>query len=79
MRGVRTVLCEGGPTLNLGLVADGVLDELYLTVAPLLAGGAADALRIVSGPELGDPARLTLEGVLRHADELYLRYAVAAG
>jgi riboflavin-specific deaminase-like protein len=74
-RGVRALLCEGGPTLNRALLAAGVVDELFVTLAPLLAGSAV-APRIVEGPDLPDPLGLTLEWVLHHGDELYLRYHV---
>jgi riboflavin biosynthesis pyrimidine reductase len=75
--GVRAVLCEGGPTLNRGLIGDGVLDELFLTLGPLLAGGdQADALRVLEGDALDPPARAELLSVLRHQDELFLRYAL---
>jgi riboflavin biosynthesis pyrimidine reductase len=74
--GLRAVLCEGGPTLNRGLLADGVLDELFLTVAPLLVAGEEDR-GIVAGPLLDAPAELALRHVCRHGDELLLRYAVA--
>ena len=76
--GTRAVLCEGGPTLNRSLLADGVLDELFLTLGPLLAGGD-EALRILAGEELPEPVRAELVGVLRHDSELYLRYALAFG
>jgi riboflavin biosynthesis pyrimidine reductase len=75
---IRAVLCEGGPTLNRGLLADRVMDELYLTLSPLLVGGD-EALRILAGEPLGEPARARLAGVMRHEDELYLRYALGAG
>src|SRR5215207_2582287 len=39
--GVRSVVCEGGPTLNAHLLAAGLVDELWLTLNPKLAGGAA--------------------------------------
>lgn len=48
-RGVRTVVCEGGPTLNGALLADGLLDELCLTTSPVIVGGTAD--RIVVGSD----------------------------
>ena len=34
----RLILCEGGPTVLGALVADGLVDELFLTISPLLAG-----------------------------------------
>ena len=43
-QGVRVVLCEGGPSLNGHLVAAGVLDELCLSLAPLVAGGSSPRL-----------------------------------
>jgi 2,5-diamino-6-(ribosylamino)-4(3H)-pyrimidinone 5'-phosphate reductase len=73
---VRTVLCEGGPTLNRALLGDGVADELFLTLAPLLVGGAGDVLRVLGGEELPEPATARLEWVLRHGDEVFLRYSL---
>ena len=72
-RGIRALLCEGGPTLNRALLADGVVDELFLTLSPLLVGNA-DAPRIVEGEDLPRPLPLALVWVLHHDDELYLRY-----
>ena len=74
-RGVRSLLCEGGPTLNSGLLAAGVVDELFLTLSPLISDEPG-ALRIVEGAGLPAPVRLTLEWALRHDDELFLRYGV---
>jgi riboflavin biosynthesis pyrimidine reductase len=74
-RGVRALLCEGGPTLNRALLAAGLVDELFLTVAPLATGDDA-APRIVTGGRMDPPAPLALQWVLRHGDELFLRYAV---
>ena len=74
-RGVRALLCEGGPTLNRALLAGGLVDELFLTLAPQLAG-TADALRIVEGDDLPETVELRLEWVLHHDHELYLRYGV---
>jgi riboflavin biosynthesis pyrimidine reductase len=74
-RGIRALLCEGGPTLNGALLAAGLVDELFLTISPLLAGNA-EAPRIVEGPDLPEPLALALEWVLHHDDELYLRYRI---
>ncbi|HXA54098.1 MAG TPA: dihydrofolate reductase family protein [Solirubrobacteraceae bacterium] len=79
--GVRTVLCEGGPHLNGALLRAGVVDELFLSLAPKLAGGgegeAAATLRIVCGPELQPTVALELRDVLESEGLLLLRYAVS--
>jgi riboflavin-specific deaminase-like protein len=73
--GVRRLACEGGPTLNFPLIVEGIADELFLTVAPRIAGGAA-SLTIVAGHELPIPDIPRLELVSTHlaASELFLRY-----
>jgi riboflavin biosynthesis pyrimidine reductase len=73
--GVRSVLCEGGPTLFGALVHAGVVDELFLTVAPKLVGGGTGPA-ITAGPELPDLAEMGLEWVLERAGSLYLRYRI---
>ena len=75
-RGVRALLGEGGPRLNRSLLAAGLVDELFLTVAPLLVAGEL-GLPIVAGAPLQPPAGLALRSVARYGDELFLRYAVA--
>jgi riboflavin biosynthesis pyrimidine reductase len=74
--GVRSLLCEGGPTLNSTLFADGLVDELFLTVAPTIAG-AAEQLTAVEGLPL--PAAIALELSTVHEAEghLFLRYRVS--
>ena len=75
-RGLRRVLCEGGPHLLGSLASAGVLDELCLTLAPLIAGGTAG--RIVAGylPEVVEP--MHLRHVLEEDGHLFLRYSTAA-
>jgi riboflavin biosynthesis pyrimidine reductase len=70
-RGLPQVLCEGGPHLFGALAAAGVVDEVCLTLSPLLAGAGAG--RIVAGPT-APPHRLALGHVLASADVLLLRY-----
>lgn len=71
-RGLHRVLCEGGPSLFGHLVAADAVDELCLTLAPVLAGGTAG--RIARGPE-GTPARaMRLAGTIEDEDTLFLRY-----
>ena len=78
---VRTVLCEGGPHLNAQLLAAGLVDELFLSLGPMLAGGGSatgETLRILAGPDLDPPVELALLGVLEHESHLFLRYGVDA-
>ncbi len=78
---VQTVLCEGGPHLARQLLGAGLVDELFLSLAPLLAGGepaGGEALRILAGTELEPPASLELLDVLRSDSYLFLRYGVSA-
>ncbi|MFN2607631.1 MAG: pyrimidine reductase family protein [Acidimicrobiales bacterium] len=74
-QGVRSVTCEGGPVLNGGLVDAGRLDELDLTVSPVLAGG--DAKRLLWGASLVDPGGLELRSVCEEDGFLFLRYLAA--
>jgi riboflavin biosynthesis pyrimidine reductase len=71
-RGVERLLCEGGPTLNRALLAEGLLDELFLTLSPVVAGDEG-APGIIAP---GDSARLALRSVATDDGELYLRYSV---
>lgn len=73
--GVRTVLCEGGPTLNSHLFAADLVDELFLSLNPKVAGGAA-ALTIVAGRELVEPAELELVSVAEGDGDLFTRWRV---
>jgi riboflavin biosynthesis pyrimidine reductase len=70
--GVRGVACEGGPALLRRLVAEDGLDDLLLTIAPLLAAG--DAPSILEGLALTPPARLRLREVHRADDHVFLHY-----
>ncbi len=78
---VQSLLCEGGPHLALQLLEADLLDELLLSLSPLLAGGepsGGEALRILAGAELEPPAELELLAVLRSDSRLFLRYGVLA-
>jgi riboflavin biosynthesis pyrimidine reductase len=74
-RGTRTVLAEGGPTLNGDLARARLLDELCVTLSPLLASG--DAKRIIAGSTLDELERLRLRSVCAEDDYLFLRYRPA--
>jgi riboflavin-specific deaminase-like protein len=73
--GVRSILCEGGPTLNSFLLAAGLVDELFLTLNPKLVGGAA-ALTIVAGRELVGPVELELISLAMGEGDLFTRWRV---
>jgi riboflavin biosynthesis pyrimidine reductase len=70
-RGIRALLSEGGPHLHEQMQADGLVDDLFLTIAPKLSGG--EAPRILEGP-LPKVANLELAWLLEEDGELFARY-----
>jgi riboflavin biosynthesis pyrimidine reductase len=81
-RGIGSLLLEGGPHVNAAFLAAGCLDEVYWTVGAHLIG--SDALPMIAPVEGGsphedEPRRGRLISVLRHEDELFLRYRFVAG
>jgi riboflavin-specific deaminase-like protein len=72
-RGLVQLVCEGGPALFRAALAAGVVDELDLSIAPLLVGGGPG---LVPGT-LGVPARAELTQVLTEDDVLFTRYTIA--
>lgn len=70
-RGLGRILCEGGPELARALVIAGLLDELCLTIAPLLAGAGR---RLVGSAELAAAGRFELLGLLEAEGMLLARY-----
>jgi riboflavin-specific deaminase-like protein len=71
-RGIRALLCEGGPRLHAQLQAAGLVDDLFLTIAPKLTGG--DAPRIIEG-DLPRVDSLELAWLLEDEGELFSRYS----
>jgi riboflavin-specific deaminase-like protein len=69
--GVRALLSEGGPHVHMQMQADGLVDDLFLTIAPKLSGG--EAPRIVEGP-LPGVRELELAWLLEEDGELFARY-----
>ncbi|MEU6645476.1 pyrimidine reductase family protein [Saccharomonospora sp. NPDC046836] len=76
-RGLRRINCEGGPHLFGTLIAEDLVDQLCLTVAPLLAGAGAD--RIATGPTNMVPQRMRLASMLHEDGFLMMRYRREAG
>ena len=78
-RGSAVILSEAGPTLFGGLVAAGVVDELFVTVSPLLAGrGGGVRLAMVEGVELLPDTHVAgqLRSVRADGSHLFLRYGL---
>ncbi|MEV7443625.1 pyrimidine reductase family protein [Streptomyces sp. NPDC091204] len=71
-RGLRRQLTEGGPRLLGQFVAADALDELCLTISPMLVAG--DAQRIAGGPSVTVPHRLAPASVLEEAGFLFTSY-----
>ena len=80
-RGYESILSEGGPTIFTALVAAGLVDELFLTVSPLVAGRLG-----VSRLSLGEGATFLPElrvvgdllSVRKHESHLFMRYRLQA-
>jgi riboflavin biosynthesis pyrimidine reductase len=71
-RGARRILSEGGPGLLAGLLAEDLVDELCLAVAPVVTCGAGS--RITAGPSLPAPASFHLAQVAEREEFVFLRY-----
>jgi riboflavin biosynthesis pyrimidine reductase len=72
---VRSLLCEGGPSLFSAMLLDSLIDELFLTLAPKLVGG--DGMGITTGRPLDELADARLVCALEQEGTLFLRYACA--
>ena len=74
--GHHRILTEGGPRLFGQIVANDDIDELFLTVSPVLAGQKGDrSFGLVHGVDFGRaPKHGRLIGVRRHGSHLFLRY-----
>jgi riboflavin biosynthesis pyrimidine reductase len=82
--GYRLILTEGGPRLMGQLLGAGQVDQLFLTVSPLLAGRREQERRpgFVDGVDLLEGERsawLSLISARRHGSHLFLRYLVESG
>lgn len=77
-RGARSILCEGGATLNAALLGAGQVDELELVIAPQIVGGTS-ALTAVHGPLGVSEVLLEPVDVLTSNGALLIRYRVRRG
>ncbi len=72
-RGAAVVVCEGGPTLNGQMIANGLVDEWCQTLAPLLAGGPSPRAAVADTPPEA-PAPMRLDRLLEADGLLFARY-----
>ncbi len=81
-RRLDLVVCEGGPSLLGGLVGAGLVDDLFLTIAPQIAGRgpAMPRLSLVEGQgfEVGTAPWAELASVMRSGDHLFLHYRLGS-
>ena len=77
-RGHELILSEAGPHVFGSLLGAEVVDELFLTLSPLLAGsgGEGTRLRLVEGADLMPPRELLPRSLRRHGKHLFARYAL---
>ncbi len=75
-RGVKRVLCEGGGEVNDALFRAGLVDELHLTVSPLVFGGrrAPTLSDGLGASNLCEAVQLKLHSARRLGEEMFLIY-----
>jgi len=76
-RGFQTVIVEGGPVLNATLITADVIDELHLSLSPVLVGGTSR--RITWGAAPATPAGFELNRIFGADGLLFLRYLRSRG
>ena len=77
---VKRLLCEGGGKLNMAMLRAGLVDELHLTICPIILGGR-NAPTLADGvgfESLAKAATLQLKSRRRVGDELFLRYLISS-
>ncbi len=78
-RGVQRLLIEAGGDLLFQFLAADAVDEMFLTLCPLVIGGPAPALAAGAGFDLATMRRLRLLSSRAEGDELFLHYALRRG
>lgn len=75
---IKTILIEGGGTLNWEFIHKGLVDELIVTIAPYVVGGK-DATTLVEGDgfsKITHAVKLNLQNVTRQKNEIVLHYYI---
>lgn len=71
-RGLNKILCEGGPTLNAHLLSAGLIDELCLTISPMIVQG--NEARIFDGPKFDTPVGFIPGNIFVEENNIFTRY-----
>jgi riboflavin-specific deaminase-like protein len=76
--GVNRVLLEGGGRLNWSMLNNGLVDEVMVTVAPIIVGGekATTLVEGIGTRKINGGIKLSLKNTERNGDELVLHYDV---
>jgi 2,5-diamino-6-hydroxy-4-(5-phosphoribosylamino)pyrimidine 1'-reductase len=69
-RGIKNILLEGSGNLPRRMLNDGLVNEIYVTIAPMLIGEGINLFR----GELDKHVELSLEGILQYGDQVVLHY-----
>jgi 5-amino-6-(5-phosphoribosylamino)uracil reductase len=78
-RGVERLLIEAGGDLLFQFLAADAIDEMYVTLCPLVVGGRAPSLVDGAGFDFADLRRLRLVSAEPEGDEVFLHYAAIRG
>jgi riboflavin-specific deaminase-like protein len=75
---VKKILCEGGGELNTALIRQNLVDEIYITICPLVFGGRgaptmADGIGVKN---VADATKLRIKTMKRVGQELFVVYRV---
>ncbi len=71
-RGIKVVLLEGGGTLNHSMLEGGFINEMYITLVPVVLG---EGIALFNG-KAPVSAKPHLEGIIQHGDQVVLHYSV---
>lgn len=77
-KGVRTLMLEGGSTLNFSMIKDGLIDEIRICVAPMVVGGV-NAISLFGGDgfmTMDESVKLELVDSFSCGKDLVLKYKV---
>jgi len=72
-RGIKTLLLEGGGTLNHSMLSLDLIDEIYLTIAPRILGRG---INLINGA-LDKEILLKLEGITQLEDQVVFHYIIS--